>query len=405
MPVPFTRRSRGRFGLAPALSAVALVLGCSDTATTPEDPSGAPISAATTTTLVWRQVSAGADHTCGVTTADIAYCWGEGGLGELGTGVSSGNKLRPVPVKGGLEFQSLSAGAAYTCGITTDRLAYCWGVNNSGELGDGTKTLRLAPVPVAGGRKWRTLSAGYRHTCGVTMGDVAFCWGFNGDGAIGDGTTTTRTKPAKIAGGVTFVQVRAGGNHSCGWNGVGKVYCWGANDEGQLGDGTRERKLSPIAVPYVPASAQVSPGGAHTCAATLDHYAWCWGRNNHGQIGDGSTTRWLSPNPASNDGHKMDATAAGNFHTCALDRDNRAYCWGANDEGQLGDGTNTQRLFGVAVKTTLRFDRINVGAVASHTCAITAAGVAYCWGKNNSGELGDGTSTDRNVPVKVKSPA
>ena len=387
------------------LAGVALALGCSESPTTPDRADRVTVSAATATTLVWRQVSSGTDHTCGVTTDDIAYCWGEGGLGELGLGSYSSNKYRPVRVTGGHTFLNLTAGAGYTCGIATDRLAWCWGVNTSGELGDGTTTGRYAPVPVYGTRKWRSLSAGYRHTCGVTMADVAFCWGYNGDGALGDATTTTRTRPAKVWGGIVFVQVRAGGNHSCGWTGAGKVYCWGANDEGQLGQGNLSRRLYPVAVPYVPAVAQVSPGGAHTCAASLDHYAWCWGRNGNGQVGDGSTTRWLSPTLVSNNGHKLDATAAGIFHTCAIDLDDRAYCWGANDEGQLGDGTRTQRLGPVPVSGGLRFDRISVGAVGSHGCAVTAAGVAYCWGKNNSGELGDGTMTDRTVPVRVKPPA
>ncbi len=405
IPVPSTHRLLGRSRLLPTLSAVALTLACSESATTPEGPPDSPISAATTTTLVWRQVSAGAYHTCGVTVDDIAYCWGESSLGELGTGSIPENKVRPVRVTGGLRFLSVTAGAGYTCGIATDRLAWCWGVNGSGQLGDGTTTLRAAPVRVAGTRKWRALSTGWRHTCGVTMTNLAFCWGFNGDGALGDATTTNRTRPAGIWGGITFVQVRPGGNHSCGWTGTGKVYCWGANNEGQLGLGNFMRQLYPVAVPYVPAVAQVSPGGAHTCSATLDHYAWCWGRNGNGQVGDGSTTRWLNANGVPTNGHRLVATAAGNFHTCALDPDDRAYCWGANNEGQLGDGTNTQRLLPVAVSGGFRFDRINTGVVGSHTCGVTAAGAAYCWGKNSSGELGDGSTTNRKVPVRVKNPA
>jgi alpha-tubulin suppressor-like RCC1 family protein len=395
---------KAQFLVATAL--LGLATGCREEPTAPSVADAPAATAAAITALVFRQVSAGADHTCGVTLDHVAYCWGEGGLGELGTGPFPVNRSRPVRVIGGLKFLSVTSGAGYTCGITTARLAYCWGVNSSGELGDGTTTLRTSPVPVAGTRKWRVLSAGYRHTCGVTMADVALCWGYNGDGAVGDGTLTNRSKPVRVANGRVYVQVRPGGNHTCAWTSTGSIYCWGANDEGQLGDGTQTRRTSPVLVPAVGrVFAQVSPGGAHTCAATTDHVPYCWGRNRTGAVGDNSTTRWLSPTVVNANGLKIDAMAVGVFHSCAIGTDDRAYCWGANNEGQLGDGTNNQHLTPVPVTGGLRFARISVGAVGSHGCGVTAAGAVYCWGRNNSGELGDGTTADRNAPVRVKNPA
>lgn len=370
----------------------------------PSEPERSPASAAVASALVFRQVSAGAYHTCGVTEDDLAYCWGEAGLGALGTGSTGGIEVHPVPVAGGHRFQSVNAGASYTCGITTDRLAYCWGVNSSGELGDGTTTIRFAPVRVAGTRKFRVLRAGYRHTCGVTTSNVAFCWGFNGDGAVGDGTTTNRTRPVRVAGGLSFTQARAGGNHSCGWTTAGKAYCWGQNSYGELGDGTLTRRLSPVAVAGGHTFAQVSPGGGHTCGATTDHKAYCWGRNEHFELGDGTQTRRLRPTAVIANGLRFDALAVGVFHSCALATDDRAYCWGDNAVGSLGDGSFGTRTTPWPVTGGRRFGAISVGAVGRHSCGVTGAGVAFCWGWNSSGELGDGTQTDRPMPVKVLGP-
>jgi alpha-tubulin suppressor-like RCC1 family protein len=402
----FVRPGRLAEGTAAALVVLSLA-GCGNDPVSPSVPvSAAPqLAAAASTPLVFAQVSAGAYHTCGVTVDDLAYCWGEGALGDLGTGSTDGlSQFHPVPVAGGLRFQSVSAGTIYTCGITTDRLAYCWGLNSSGELGDGTTTTRFAPVPVAGSRKFRQLRAGFRHTCGVTTSNVALCWGYNADGELGDGTTTNRKRPVRVAGGLSFTQARAGGNHTCGWTTAGKAYCWGLNDEGQLGDGTLTGRLSPVAVAGSHTFAQVSPGGAHTCGATTDHKAYCWGQNEHFELGDGTQIRRVTPTAVIANGLSFDALAVGEFHSCALTTDDRAYCWGENAVGSLGDGSFGTRTTPWPVTGGWRYDVINVGAIGRHTCGVTGAGVALCWGWNSSGELGDGTQTNRPMPVKVLGP-
>jgi alpha-tubulin suppressor-like RCC1 family protein len=159
--------------------------------------------------LSFRQVSAGAYHTCGVTTDDRAYCWGSNFSGELGDGTNSGPEscsnqpcsTRPVPVLGGLLFRQIDAGVAHTCAVTaTDDRAYCWGINFSGELGDGTTTRHFTPVAVAGTRRFDHVNAGLYHTCGVTLAGRGFCRGANAVGQLGDGTTTDRSTPTAVAG-------------------------------------------------------------------------------------------------------------------------------------------------------------------------------------------------------------
>jgi alpha-tubulin suppressor-like RCC1 family protein len=169
-------------------------------ATSPTAPEPAPALDITAAhTLAFRQVSTGFGHTCGVTTNNLAYCWGFNLFGQLGDGTTTILSATPVAVAGGLRFRQVSAGSDHTCGVTTDSLAYCWGINRSGELGNGTTTNRLKPVRVAGGHLFRGVSGASHHSCAVTTGDRAFCWGQNSLGELGDGTTTNRLTPVAVA--------------------------------------------------------------------------------------------------------------------------------------------------------------------------------------------------------------
>jgi alpha-tubulin suppressor-like RCC1 family protein len=175
-------------------------LGCREGAESPTAPEPAPALDITAAhTLSFRQVSTGSGHTCGGTTNNWAYCWGFNLFGQLGDGTTTILSVTPVAVAGGLQFRQVSAGNDYTCGVTTDSLAYCWGINRIGELGDGTTTDRLTPVPVAGGLQFRQVDEGSHYSCAVTTGDQAFCWGQNSLGELGDSTTTNRLTPVAVA--------------------------------------------------------------------------------------------------------------------------------------------------------------------------------------------------------------
>src|SRR5205807_268421 len=145
-------------------------------------------------------VDAGGLHSCALRASGVAYCWGDNSNGELGDGTTT-NRLVPMPVAGGLTFISLSAGAHYTCGVATSGAAYCWGNNGDGQLGDDTTTQRLVPTAVAGGLTFASVTAGAHYTCAVTTSGAAYCWGYNGYGQLGDGTTTARLVPTTVAGG------------------------------------------------------------------------------------------------------------------------------------------------------------------------------------------------------------
>jgi len=159
-------------------------------------------------------------------------------------------------VSGGLSFNTLSAGGNHTCGVTTTGQAYCWGSNKEGQLGDGTRNRHGRPFPVSGGLRFGGVSAGGSHSCGVTTDNTAYCWGLNWFGQLGEGTNATsdpfvinRLSPVQVAGGLWFDAVHASrGMFTCAITTTRRGYCWGENTNGYLGDGTREHRSRPVPV-------------------------------------------------------------------------------------------------------------------------------------------------------------
>jgi alpha-tubulin suppressor-like RCC1 family protein len=398
-------------GVTITLSVAGTVLGgisCSgDDLTAPTDPpvpaeSGPAFTVGAASELLFGQVAAGYYHSCGLTIDGRAYCWGWNALGQLGDGTTTSPHERPTAVSTGLHFREVSAGFHHTCGLTTDDRIYCWGNNDDGELGDGTTTQRLKPVPVADGRHFRQVRAGFHHTCGLTLDKRAYCWGRNTSGELGTGRGSA-LRPAAVAGGLRFFQLTAGNSFSCGKTTDYRGFCWGSNDNGQLGDGTTTSRPTPRAVTGGLQFYQVSAGGSHTCGLTPANTVYCWGSNAGGALGDGiNYFRRLTPVKVVG-GLYFRQVVAGQIYSCGLTRDSRAYCWGYNGSGQGGDGTTiTERWTPVAVAGGLRFNAaIGVTAGGHHTCGLSTDQRVYCWGSNNNGDLGDGTTRQRLMPVPV----
>ncbi|HEU5041046.1 MAG TPA: hypothetical protein VFT84_09515 [Gemmatimonadales bacterium] len=375
-------RSRPRVPLI-ALALSTIALGCGEDSTPPTSPEP-EATVALATGLAWRQVDGRSGHTCAVTTDDRAYCWGDNSDGQLGNGTTV-SSAAPSLVAGNLRFRHVSVGSRHSCGITTGDRAYCWGFNWYGQVGDGTgypeNIRRLSPVPVSADRRFRQVRAGDDFTCALTPWDGAFCWGSNVFGQLGDGTRTTRHAPVRVRGQHQWRQLDGGDTHICGVTTDDQGYCWGMNFWGQLGDGTQNVPSVPVAVTGGLEFRQISAGRSHSCGVTTDNRAFCWGHAESGELGDGSSY----PPVLSKRAPVAVATArrfqhvwAGEEHTCGLTLAGRGFCWGANRDGQVGNGTAERQLTPVRVSGDLIFKQVGTGWRRSF--ALTPEGVMYAWG-------------------------
>jgi alpha-tubulin suppressor-like RCC1 family protein len=358
------------------------------------------------TTAVVQSVSAGGLHTCAVKTDHTLWCWGSNFYGQLGDGTTT-NRTAPVQVSGhATDWAAVTAGASHTCAVRTDHTLWCWGLNGDGEFGNGTTTDSPVPVQVGGhAADWAAVTAGTGNTCAVKTDHTLWCWGYNPDGQVGDGSTTGRTVPVQVSGHAAdwaaVTAGAAGASDTCAVRTNGTVWCWGDNTYDQLGGSTTTGSPVPVQVSgHATDWAAVTAGGDHTCAVKTDHTLWCWGLNNDDQLGDGNATE--SPVPVQVSGHAADwaAVTAGGIHTCAVKTDHTLWCWGDNTYGQVGDGSTTTRTVPVQVSGHAA-DWAAVTAGLFHTCAVKTDGTLWCWGWNPDGQLGDGTTTSSPVPVHV----
>jgi alpha-tubulin suppressor-like RCC1 family protein len=354
-------------------------------------------------------VSAGGFHTCALTTAGGAECWGNNTAGELGNGTTGGPDCfstchtTPVEVSGlSSGVVAVSAGDHHTCALNSTHGVKCWGDNAFGDLGNGTLDRSSTPVDVIGLTSGvAAVSAGGDHTCALTTAGGVKCWGGNVLGQLGNGTTTDSSTPLDVTGLTSGAAgVSAGLYHSCAVTVAGGIKCWGRNTSGQLGNGTTTNSSTPVDVTGLTTGvAAVSVGADHTCALTMAGGVKCWGYNFTGQLGNDTTADNHTPVDVTGLTNGGAAVSAGGHHTCAITTGGGAKCWGFDLYGQLGNGTATNYF-----QTPMNVSGLATGVAAvsagdDHTCALTTAGNVKCWGVNVHGELGDGTKSCECTPV------
>lgn len=350
----------------------------------------------------WASITAGSDHSCALTTAGEAWCWGRNGDGQLGDGTTV-PRSAPTRVAVDVRFRDLSAGGAHTCGVSRGDDLLCWGANAHGQLGNGSTAESRVPAPVAGPElEYEQVSAGLRHTCAISVEGDGLCWGEGEFGKLGTGDTDGRSSPSPVQTTLTFTLVAAGGDHTCALGSRNTTACWGRNDEGQLGTGRSSGFLTrPVVLGGILVLESVEAGNRHTCGVRGGGAGTCWGANAAGQVGDGTGREKTNPSSVER-GLSFRNVSAGRRHSCGAARNGEVWCWGANGAGQLGDGTAVGKLSPVraeAGETAFR----QTAAGGFHTCGVTEEWTAWCWGSNAFGQLGDGTTSGSRVPVPVAS--
>ena len=368
-------------------------------------PSVAPSPSPNWSGVAISNITAGPFHTCVLVTAGIPYCFGYNADGRVGNGLTL-SQIVPSLVAGlgGARITSIAGGGyvdiiqSHSCAVSAAGALSCWGANKFGQVGDGTNgTNRLTPVGVVGlsGAVVTGVACGAGHTCALLQNGTVRCWGDNALGQLGDSSVVTRFTPSLPVTGLPepVAQLALGAFHSCAVLATSRsVMCWGYNGDGQLGGGAVSlREVTPVPVLGSTAVIALAVGYHHGCILVASGSVQCWGYNPYGALGDSTTT------PSSRPGTVLTLSgitviAAGSYHTCAGNATG-VWCFGRGGEGQLGHGPLSSRT--LPVRATGLSGIIAMAAGIWHSCALLANGNATCWGANSEGQLGDGTAVAR----------
>ena len=289
-----------------------------------------------------------------------------------------------------VQIRNISSGWYHTCALLMNGSALCWGGNDYGQLGDGTEIQRLTPVAVAGGYNFSAISAGGYHTCGLLANGSVYCWGYDDDGALGDAGASGWGSdiPVPVSGNYNFTVIDCGLGYTCGRLVNGSVYCWGYNNHGQLGDGSTTSGYVPVALNGVSRNyTAVSAGQYYSCGRLVNGSVYCWGYNNDGELGNGNTSEMHYPVPLGGTSRNYTSVSAGDDHTCGRLVNGTVYCWGLGEDGELGDNQYADSSIPVGIAS---FNFTSVSCGSEHSCGRLVNGSVYCWGWNEEGELGKG---------------
>ncbi len=351
----------------------------------------------------WTGVSIGAGNACFVDDRARLWCTGSNSFSQLGDGGTS--PRTPSPPAPDAPATMVSAGDHVTCTIDNGELA-CGGKGSSLQLGTDLELPMRELSTIAG--TWESVSIGIEHACGIQTGGAAYCWGTDRADALGNGAGTVRSGiPSAVMTARSFVSIDAGAYFTCGIDTAREMACWGDNFNGQVGNNTPNNSAVPTTV--VGSSTMmmwisVSAGSSHACGILVNGTIRCWGANQFGQLGDGTTTdkRVATATIVPASGSTLPVfveVSAGADHTCAIGVDDSLWCWGNNRRGQLGFETGFAS--GTSRATKLPEAWTHVAAGGSFTCAIRADTTMWCWGANTRGQLGDGSLLDRLAPVQL----
>ena len=378
----------------------------------------------TSGTRMTTDIVTSSTNTCGVFD-QAAYCWGT--INWAGTNNAPQTYFPQAVVNDGVlagkTIKSLASTQNSTCAIASDDQVYCWGVGSNGQLGRGTTSSSAVPVAVSkagvlAGKTVKSVSGGNAHYCAVASDDLAYCWGSNGNGQLGNNSTVDATTPVAVSmtgalSGKTIKSISAGANSTCAVASDSQAYCWGYNVDGQLGNGTTTSSSVPVAVVtngvFSGKTITSVVTSNHTCAIASDNLAYCWGLGTTGQLGAGTSASSAVPIAVDTSGvlyaKNITSLSLGPTQTCSVASDYKAYCWGNNQNGVFGNNSTTNSNVPVAVDATGALLNKSIKSISVYTstaCAVSNSNKAYCWGvSGTNGLLGNGGTATSLVPVAV----
>ncbi|MCA9654647.1 MAG: DUF4215 domain-containing protein [Myxococcales bacterium] len=347
-----------------------------------------PSSCTVTETLA--AVTLGGASGCILTGAGEAACFGSNAQGQTGNLTTGQVTMLPVPVLDTVE--SLTAGDEHNCAVRTGGEVWCWGDNANSQMGplSAPPNDELSPIQVTGLPVIVAVEAGVDHNCAIDVAGTVWCWGDNDNRQLGRGGTTTTddANPGAVALPQPAIDLGLGENHSCAVVSNNNVWCWGDDDSGQLGDGViLPDSGDPLMVVGLPPAVEVEAGRDATCALDTMGGVWCWGNNNDGEVGDGTVNDTAVPQAVALPQPADDISLGINF-SCALLTTDAVYCWGEGSDYQLGYGDIIDQLTPVEVQGLPAGDIVDLEVGARGACVMTAANERHCWGFSETGYLG-----------------